>query len=265
MAGDELLDESGARPHRAGDEQLFHEGQSRAAGPVVAILQSNYIPWKGYFDLIGLADVFILYDIVHYTKNDWRNRNRIRTPGGTAWLTIPVSTAGRFGQRIDEVEICDSRWSTKHWRALEASYGRAPRFAEVSGSFRALYERAAEETLLTQINELFLRGLAEMLGLTTQIVRATDDDLPEDRIDRLVTLCARHSARSYLTGPAAKGYLDESRFRAAGIDVQWMDYHGYLEYRQCWAPPFIHEVSLVDLLFAEGRDARRFLKASREP
>lgn len=228
------------------------------------ILQSNYVPWKGYFDLIGSADVFILYDIVQFTKNDWRNRNRIRTPQGATWLTIPVSTAGHFGQRIDEVEVSDARWPKKHWRAIETSYGRAPCFDEIAVTLRPLYERAAEEKLLTRINELFLRTLATMVGIATPIVRATDD-LPPDRVDRLVTLCERHGARRYLTGHAAGSYLDESRFRNAGIEIDWMDYRGYPEYRQCWAPPFVHEVSLIDLLFAEGSASRQYMKSSRKP
>lgn len=264
MSGDELLDESGPRPHRAGNEQSFHARSSNAAGPVVAILQSNYIPWKGYFDLLGSADVFILYDIVQYTKNDWRNRNRIRTPAGTTWLTIPVSTSGRFGQRIDEVEVSDTRWARKHWHALETSYGRARGFADLSGELRSLYDRAGDERRLSVINELFIRAICRLLGLETSVIRLETGELPEDRVDRLVTICRRFGGRVYLTGPAARGYLDESRFLDAGIDVRWFDYRGYPEYRQAWAPPFIHEVSVVDLLFSEGADARRFLKCSQQ-
>jgi len=264
MTGNNLLDQSGPRPHGAGDEESLHGRASSSARPVVAILQSNYIPWKGYFDLIASADVFILYDIVQYTKNDWRNRNRIRTPGGTEWLTIPVVTAGRFGQPINEVEVSDARWTKKHWRALEGSYGRAPAFGEFSGPVRTLYERAADEKLLSGINEIFLRGIADLMGLPARIVRASAEGLPEDRVSRLVALCRLHGGRCYLSGPSAKTYIDETMFRDAGIGVTWMDYRGYREYRQSWAPPFIHEVSIVDLLFAEGRGARRFLQSGRE-
>lgn len=229
-----------------------------------AILQSSYIPWKGTFDLIRRVDEFILYDDVSYSKNDWRNRNRIKTRTGLVWLTIPVLATGRFGQQIRDVEIGDPRWAAKHWKSIQASYARARGFAEVSPILRDLYERAASETLLSRVNELFLRALCDLLGIETRITLSSEHDLEGDRVGRLVSLCEQVEAKEYLSGPAARAYLDEARFAERGIAVRFMDYSGYPEHEQLWSPPFVHEVSIVDLLLNEGvAGARSYLQGLR--
>ena len=226
----------------------------------VAILQSSYVPWKGYFDIIGSVDEFILYDDAQYSKNGWRNRNRIKTREGTAWLTIPVLGTGRFGQLIREVEIGDPRWAEKHWKSIQSHYARAARFPELAPVFEKLYERAAAETLLSGVNELFLREICGLLGIGTRISRSMDYRLEGDRVERLVGLCEQTGAGEYLSGPAARDYLDESRFAEKGMSVRWMDYSGYPEYRQLFSPPFVHEVSILDLLLNEGpEEARSYL------
>ena len=227
----------------------------------VAILQSSYVPWKGYFDIIGSVDEFILYDDVQYSKNGWRNRNRIKTREGTAWLTIPVLGTGRFGQLIREVEIGDPRWAEKHWKSIQAHYARADRFPELAPVFEKLYERAAAETLLSRVNEIFLREICGLLGIGTLITRSTDYRLEGDRVERLVGLCEQAGAGEYLSGPVARDYLDERLFAEKGMKVRWMDYSGYPEYRQLFSPPFVHEVSILDLLLNEGPErARDYLK-----
>lgn len=229
-----------------------------------AILQSSYVPWKGTFDMVNLVDEFILYDDAAYSKNGWRNRNRIKTAGGPLWLTIPVRVTGRSGQPIREVEVGDPRWAAKHWKSLATWYARAPHFDELAPVLRGLYERAAGEVLLSRINELFLRGLCDLLGIRTRITRSMDYRLEGDRVERLLGLCEQAGAGEYLTGPAARAYLDEARFAARGIAVRWMDYSGYPEYRQLFCPPFVHEVSILDLLLNEGpQGARQYLLSTR--
>jgi hypothetical protein len=225
-------------------------------------VQSNYIPWKGYFDLIASADQFVLYDIVQFTKNDWRNRNLIKTASGPLWLTIPVAQSGRFGQTIEEVRVTDDRWRVKHWRSLEQAYRRAPFFSRYRDRFEALY-LASNERRLTTINRSFISSIADAMGITTPIASATDIELPDDRIDRLIEICRTFGASEYISGPAARVYLDESRFRAAGIEVRFMDYRGYREYPQLY-PPFEHKVSALDLLFNTGDDALAYLHARDE-
>jgi WbqC-like protein family len=233
------------------------------SGRSVAIVQSGYIPWKGYFDLIGLVDHFVIYDEVQYTTSDWRNRNRIKTPTGTAWLTIPVLHAGRRRQRVDETVVADGRWRRKHWQTLSHSYARAPFFAEYA---EALAERylVDDEVFLSRINEGLIRAICASLGIETHISRSTDLPGEGDRVGRLVQICAGLEAEVYLTGPRARAYLDERRFEVEGIRVEFMDYSGYPEYPQLHRP-FDHHVSVLDLLFAAGADARTYMQARSRP
>jgi hypothetical protein len=227
----------------------------------VAVVQSNYVPWKGYFDLIGIVDEFVLYDDVQYTKNDWRNRNRIKTANGVQWLTIPVAHSGRFGQRIDEVQTVDSRWREKHWRALSQAYAPTPFFARYRGDLERLYLES-DERALSAINRQFIEVTCRLLGISTRISRSTDYRIDGDRSERLVALCRSVQADTYLSGPAAKSYLDESLFKTAGVNVEYMDYSGYQEYPQLH-PPFEHSVTVLDLLFNVGPDAPRYMKGVR--
>jgi hypothetical protein len=224
----------------------------------VAISQSNYIPWRGYFDLIALADEFVLYDDVQYTRRDWRNRNRIKTAQGPIWLTIPVQVTGRYLQRIRDVVVSDEHWSDKHWRSLVHHYAAAPAAADHRGALEELY-RTAPRRWLTEINEHFLAGICALLGIATRIRRSSEFELAGDRSERLLNICRQLGASTYLSGPAARAYLDEPLFASHGVQVQWADYSGYPEYRQLH-PPFDHQVSIVDLLLNEGREAKRFLK-----
>jgi len=229
-----------------------------AGGTTVAILQSNYIPWKGYFDLIARVDEFVLYDDVQYTRRDWRNRNRIKTAQGPMWLTIPVRVGGRYLQRIRDVEVEGAGWADKHWRSIVHHYAAAAAAGDYRSALEELY-RTAPRRWLTEINEHFLRGICRLLDIRTRVRRSSELDLGGDRSERLVNMCRQLGASTYVSGPSASTYLDASRFQAEGIDVVWADYSGYQEYRQLH-PPFDHHVSIVDLLMNEGREARRFLK-----
>lgn len=191
------------------------------------ILQSNYIPWRGYFDLMARADVFVLYDEVQYTKNDWRNRNQIITKNGPHWLTIPVKKSGKFGQSIAQTEVIDGKWAAKHWMTITQNYTKAPFFAEVSDWLHPCYTAAADQTHISKVNQIFLRAIAGYLGFETQIVDSADIPGTADRVGRLVQICTQLEADRYLSGPAAKSYLDESAFADQGIGVDWMEYPPY--------------------------------------
>ena len=223
----------------------------------VAIVQSNYVPWKGYFDLIAGVDEFILYDDVQYTRRDWRNRNRIKTPGGLRWLTIPVATKGRYEQRIDETATTGHGWAAAHWKAIRHSYARAPSFEYCEATLEELYLGTAE-TLLSRINERFLRGVCRLLGIDTSISRSDGHAAGAGRTERLVRICERAGATHYVSGPAAREYLDERLFSEAGVAVSYFDYAGYPEYSQLY-PPFEHRVSIVDLLLHTGAEAPRYM------
>lgn len=224
----------------------------------VAILQSNYIPWKGYFDLIRNVDEFIILDEVQFTKNDWRNRNKIKTRDGVQWLTIPVRQE-KLEQSISSIQTLDARWAHKHWTSLVHNYSRSPYFSLYAQSIEAAYAEVSELTSLSAINVLFLKLICRMLEIKTVISRCTDYRMQGDRVNRLLSLCQQASANEYLSGPAAKNYLDEQLFKEAGISLKWADYSQYAEYKQLF-PPFSHAVTVLDLLFNTGSGAKNYLK-----
>ena len=227
----------------------------------VAIVQSNYIPWKGYFDLIGLVDEFILYDDVQYTRRDWRNRNKIKTPAGPQWLTIPVNVSGRYQQLIKETTIGDPGWRAEHWKTIGRNYARAAHFRDHEATFAELYG-PDDESSLSRVNRRFIEAINAILGIRTKLSWSMDYELdPElEPTAKLVALCRQAGATTYLSGPAAKAYMDEGQFAAAGIELRYMDYGGYPEYRQLHGP-FDHYVSVIDLIFNEGPAASTFMKS----
>jgi hypothetical protein len=233
-----------------------------SAGKRVAIVQSCYIPWKGYFDLINLVDEFVLYDDRQYTRRDWRNRNRIKTPQGVQWLTIPVEVKGRYHQRIDETRISDPEWGARHWTTLSHNYRTAPYFDRYGEHFHRLYEEA-QDSRLSIVNRTFLEAICLILGITTRLSWSSDYDAEGAKTERLVHLCQAMGATSYLSGPSARDYIEECRFEEAGITLEYMDYTGYPEYPQPH-PPFDHGVTVLDLLFNTGPDASRFMKSFAE-
>lgn len=227
----------------------------------VAIVQSNYIPWKGYFDLIAAVDEFILYDDMQYTRRDWRNRNQIKTPHGVQWLTVPVRVSGRYHQTIRETEIDGTDWSSVHWKTITQNYRRAVCFSEIAKWLEPLY-REHGPTGLSQLNRRFIEAICGYLGIDTVISNSWDYVLPEGRTERLAAICSQAGATEYVSGPAAKTYLDETVFAACGVGLSWFDYAQYPAYRQLWGE-FTHGVSILDLLFNCGADSIRYMKAGR--
>jgi hypothetical protein len=223
----------------------------------IAVLQSNYIPWKGYFDIIARVDEFIVYDCVQYTKNDWRNRNQIKTANGKSWLTIPVRQQ-RLAQTIAETEIADPGCFRKHWLTFRQAYARAPHLEYCIELLEDLFLDDTPPRLLGASNVRLIRRICEGLGIRTPIVDAETYAPAGDRNERLVDLCRKAGASAYLSGPAAGAYLDESLFAQAGIEVEWMQYEDYPPYPQPY-PPFDHFVSILDLLAAAGPDAGRYM------
>lgn len=225
----------------------------------IAILQSNYIPWKGYFDLIARVDEFILYDDVQYTKNDWRNRNQIKSAQGVQWLTIPISGAGKFGQAIKDTQIADAEWAEKHWKTVRHNYSKAPFYRWCKDWLEPLYKAAARERMLSQVNRMYIDAICGKLGITTRISWSMDYSIDGGKSERLISLCGQASATEYVSGPAAKCYLDDTLFLKDGVTVSWMDYSGYNEYPQLYQP-FTHYVSILDLLFMVGPEAGGYMK-----
>lgn len=230
----------------------------RMARKRVAIVQSSYIPWKGYFDLIRAVDEFILLDEVQFTKRDWRSRNQIKTKDGLLWLSIPVQTKGRYLQIIRETVVADPTWSHRHWQTIHNAYARAPYFDRYASDFGRLYDQPVSNRL-SEINYSLMTAVCRALSIGTPITWSSEYDPREGRNERLIDLCVKAGATEYLSGPSAREYLDETAFAAAGISVQFADYSGYPEYPQPY-PPFAHAVSALDLLFCTGPQASNYMK-----
>lgn len=225
------------------------------AGPTVAVLQSNYIPWKGYFDIIHDADLFVFYDDVQFTKNDWRNRNRIKTPKGTEWLTIPVGQD--ISRLICEVTLPDARWAKVHWKTLSQNYARAPHFARYRELFESIY-LGREWKSLSELNRHLIEAISSELGITTRFADSRDYALEGAASERLHQLLVKLGTKRYVSGPSARDYLDEAAFARSGIEVVYKSYAGYPEYPQVH-PPYDAAVSIVDVLFNTGPEAPRYI------
>jgi hypothetical protein len=224
----------------------------------IAIVQSNYIPWKGYFDLIARVDEFVLFDDMQYTRRDWRNRNQIKTPQGLQWLTVPVRAKGKYLQTIRETEIDGQDWASAHWKALVQNYKRAPHFESVAEWMEPLY-LGPLETHLSQFNRRLIESVCSYLGIRTTIRNSWDYQLHEGKTERLAHLCRQADAQEYVSGPSARDYIDEQVFKDMGIELTWFDYGGYPEYPQLWGS-FAHGVTILDLLFNCGPEAHRYMK-----
>lgn len=224
----------------------------------IAVLQSNYIPWKGYFDLIAAVDEFILFDDMQYTRRDWRNRNQIKTPNGVQWLTVPVLVKGKYHQKIRETEIDGSVWAMDHWKALRYNYRRAPCFEDIATWLEPLY-LAENYTSLSASNRRFIEAVCHYLGIKTAITNSGEYQLLGGKNERLISLCEQAGGTEYLSGPAAQEYIEGEAFVEHGIKLTWFDYGGYPEYPQLWGE-FTHNVSILDLLCNCGKDAHGYMR-----
>ncbi len=225
----------------------------------VAIVQSNYIPWKGYFDLINSVDEFILFDDMQYTRRDWRNRNKIKAAQGLMWLTIPVEVKGKYFQKIKDTRVSHLDWTKEHWKSIVTNYSRSNYFRDYKELFEDLYLNC-QETVLSLINYRFLVSICEILQIKTKISWSMDYSIAEGKTERLVSLCQQAKATEYISGPSAKNYIDEQVFGRFGIQLRYIDYNNYPEYSQLFSS-FEHGVSIIDLIFNEGGNASKYMKS----
>lgn len=205
-------------------------------------------------------DEFIVYDEVQYTKNDWRNRNKIKTSQGVQWITIPVYQSS-LNQKISETKISNFKWAAKHWNTIQGSYAKAQYFPMYKDALKEFYA-SAKTPLLSEVNINLIKLICGFLNIETRISNSADFELAGNPTERLVNLCKQTSASIYLSGPAAKDYLEEEYFIEAKVNIEWMDYSGYPEYPQLF-PPFAHDVSIIDLLFNVGPAATTFMKKKK--
>ena len=229
------------------------------------ILQPSYIPWRGYFDQIRRADVFVFYDDVQYDKHGWRNRNRIKTHQGTIWLTIPVHGRGAPVQHtpINQIQIDWSKpWNQKHWSSIRQAYSKAPFFRDYAALCEEFFSR--RDLFLADFTIDFTIALARALGIAhTRFLRSSSLQASGTKTDRLIQILTSLGASHYISGPSARSYIEQEKFEQAGITLEYMVYN-YKEYPQLF-PPYDPQVSILDLLFTMGPEAYSYILPGNEP
>jgi WbqC-like protein family len=227
---------------------------------ILAAHQPQFAPWLGFFDKLDRADVFVLLDNVQFKKNEWQNRNRIKGSGGPQWLTVPVS--GRFGQTIEELDIAQREiWPARHLKSLRTCYSRAPYFAETIARYERIVCRSWEKLGALNIHLLF-DLLAQMSLAQKRVLIASElDPLPENRDERLIELCRKCGAETYLAGSGGRDYMGLERYQAAGLEVVFQEYR-HPSYPQLFGT-FTPHLSVLDLLFNCGPDSMEIIRSGR--
>ncbi|MFA5179820.1 MAG: WbqC family protein [Syntrophales bacterium] len=226
---------------------------------IVAVHQPQYLPWLGYFDKIDRADVFVLLDTVQFKKNEWQNRNRIKTAQGPQWLTVPVLY--RFPQLICEVGInANERWQHKQRQTILSNYRKSPYWSTLESFFEEIFTKAWQT--IGELNIHVVRELTKLLGITTPLhVSSELPPFPEDPDERLIAITRHFGAHNYLAGSGGLGYMDLAKYETAGIQVVFQEYH-HPEYQQMFGgfEPFM---SVVDLIYNHGQDSIEIIRRGR--
>ncbi|NKD85341.1 WbqC family protein [Haematospirillum jordaniae] len=226
----------------------------------VGAIQSSYIPWRGYFDIIASVDLFVFYDDIQYTKGDWRNRNKVKTLRGAEWMTVPVSYKS-VSQLIAETPVDPGRWwRQKHLRTWQNHYRSAPYFDAAMDVLAGFDD--PQHTTISQLNIYLIRRICAYLDIKTPMILSSELSLQGSRTDRLVDMIKKLGATTYLSGPSADAYLDKDAFRTHGIQLEYKSYD-YDPYPQLWGD-FIGGVTVLDLIANCGYQAKHLMR-SRTP
>ena len=223
----------------------------------VAIVQSNFLPWRGYYHLISYVDVMVILDSVQFTKRDWRNRNKIKTPDGVKWLTVPVDTKGSYYQKIREVRLSQDKWREKIVKTIELSYRRSSYFEKYIECFKGII---LDDSIcfLSDLNLKLLKEVLRILDIRTPIEMDHGFDHITDASEKLASLTQYFNGDVYVSGPSAQNYLDEGVFEKIQIGVEWFNYPSYVQYDQLWGP-YEGNLSILDLIFNKGPEAKNIL------
>ena len=215
---------------------------------ICAISQSNYLPWKGYFHLIEKSDIFIFYDTVDFTKRDWRSRNKIMTPHGLQWLTIPLGS--NRGKAIQDVILPEGPWRHNHFETIKINYSKSPFIQDVIEILSPVF-KDQKITKLSSFNQAIIRQIATYLEIDTLFHNSSEFNIKGERVQRLIEISQEVGADTYLSGPAAKGYIT-NQFDDIDLNLTWMEYGPYETYKQR-GTPFSHHVSIVDTIATLGK------------
>lgn len=212
-------------------------------------MQPGYLPWLGFFELIYNCDLFVLLDDVQYTRKDWRNRNRIRTKDGWLWLTVPVLTKNKQNQLINEAKINYSiNWRRKHLKAIEINYHKAKYFKTYFPELEKKYSYDFE--YLLDLNIEIINWISKALNIKTPIIKSSFLKTEGKREDKIINICKKLDARELYDSKAASSFFDLDKFQENNIKIIFQEYYHPI-YKQLYEP-FIHSMSVIDLLFQYG-------------
>jgi len=222
------------------------------------IMQPNYIPWSGYFNLIWNSDVFVFLDHVQYTKNEWINRNRIKTKDGWVYLTIPIQTSGKLYQSIAQAEI-DNKidWRGKHWRSLLMNYAKAPYFKEISALCEDVYSQ--EWKSIGELNIYFIKKILDFLNIKKKILISSEMDFTGHKTDLVIDICKKVQADEYLSPARASVYIEEEKFKQNNIKLIYQTYSDNHPVYPQLGGNFISHLSILDLLFNCGQESLNYI------
>ena len=224
---------------------------------IVSVHQPHYLPWLGYFDKMASSDAFVFLDMVQYKRREFQNRNKIRTGDGWVWLTVPVISKGRYNQRIYEVAIDNTiNWQSSHWGKIKTDYDKAPYFKDYSDFFEEVYTNKWDR--LTKLNIYVIKYLLACLDIDTPLYLESDLETKTQGTERIIQICKKLGADTYLSGVGGKVYLDEAKLARAGINLEYQDFH-HPQYQQQY-PGFEPYMSVIDLLFNHGKDSLKILR-----
>ncbi|MFZ5569082.1 MAG: WbqC family protein [Thermodesulfobacteriota bacterium] len=229
----------------------------------ISIIQPSFLPWLGYFEQMGRADVFVHFDDVQYTRKDWRNRNRLKSPDGVQMVTVPVQQHHYAQTPINQIRISyDSPWNEKMLHRISFWYKSAPYFEPVFSEIKAVLMMRFD--YLTDLNYALLEILRKRLEIATPQYKSSDlPGKPEDKNAKIIDICRRHNADLLYDGNAAKSFINRDLFAANGISVIFQEYH-HTPYPQLWGD-FTSHLSVLDLLMNCGPESRKILLSSPVP
>jgi hypothetical protein len=227
----------------------------------VAISQSNYVPWRGYFDLINSVDEFIFFDEVQYTRRDWRNRNKILINNKPTWLTIPLENKGNYLEIISNMKAFDGNWKSRHIEIIKKNYAKTKYFQDIFALLDKLYKEI-NSLYLSDINQFLIKEICVLLNIKTKFKKSSEFKIftsrNYDATERLVDLCYQTGCTTYISGPSAKEYLRTEDFKKKDINVLWFDYKESKIYDQS-QKNFIKDLSILDCLFHCNLEKNNFL------
>lgn len=229
------------------------------------VLQPPFLPWGGWFDLVDQADILIVLDDAQFSKQSWQQRNRIRTQKGFEYLSVPVRSAGRLGQAINEVQLSDTSFVDSFQGQIRSAYQTAPFFSSVEPELVSVLRDSVASGLLIDVNMRIISWLFNVLGLHVELIQASELGVSGRRGHRVAALCQAVDAQRYLSPSGAREYLeeDQSHFADRSIAVELQNYvhPEYEHFRQ----PFMAYASVLDLIMMQGSRAMSTIRKGRRP